>query len=139
MNLDPVSAFSAPGTTRQWCVPTLIARIMDIPYERACGVLMYFRKPNRRGNIGIMFLSEYEGLMEGQGFRQHIDWSRCSKQNQFLVREIMLQYPFGTYVLLIPGHIILMVDGKLYDNTENPGEFFKQRHVLRIYRKEQTA
>jgi hypothetical protein len=58
--------------------------------------------------------------LKRQGFRRELVPDECP--NCYTVKDFCRDYPTGTYILAIQGHVVCVCDGKYYDSWDSGEE-----------------
>ena len=120
------------------CVVRAFMAALDISYDSAHAfVKKYLKRENRRGTYTSIHLPEIIGKVKNGkkikmygvspshdyliGFRfpnaKLLTNPKYKKPTGYTLRSFIENHPIGRYFLIVEGHAVAVVDGKLYGNT----------------------
>ena len=131
------------------CVVRAFMAALDISYDSAHAfVKKYLKRENRRGTYTSIHLPEVIGKVKnGKKIKMYgvspshdfllgskfesgkvITNPKYKKPTGYTLRSFIENHPTGRYFLIVEGHAVAVVDGKLYGNT-GEGEYKINRRV----------
>jgi len=127
------------------CVVRAFMAALDISYDSAHAfVKKYLHRVNKRGTYTSSYLSNIIGKVKNgkkikmYGASPSHSWMyegvniitnpKYKKPTSYTLRSFIENHPTGRYFLIVEGHAIAVVDGKLYGNT-GEGEYKINRRV----------
>ena len=124
------------------CVVHAIAKAFDINYDVSHAFCRgFFNRKNRGGTravelmlkkvwrlfdkhisqIGMSYQSDYEGFWSRDGKKMVWPYKvkGVTKYAKYTVGKFLKDYPKGTYLILIKGHVFTIIDSVVYGNQED--------------------
>lgn len=137
---------SAIGATESNdCVVRAFMAALDVTYDVAhAWVAKNFKRENRRGTYTSLFLSKVLGKTKNgkkiqfYGASPSHEWMmdkvniltnpKYKKPTGYTIASFIENHPVGRFVVIVDGHAVAVVDGKLYANR-NEGAYQINRRV----------